>query len=266
MQATFIGTGNAFSRTYGHTNALVEVGKTRMMVDFGHLAPMRLEQYNHNLAEITDVLISHVHSDHTGGLEELAFISRFVHHRKPTLLLPEGLGDPLWEHSLRGGLEWISDKSGEPIQCTLDTYFNLVELGPGWHDLDSVSIKCFRTDHVPGKDSWGFIVRDRSSGDQLIFGCDTRTLHPQLLEDPLSKDFARGPIFHDCQLSGSGPWSIHIGLSDIAYPPEVQERIVLVHYEDNLEEYRTAIQEAGFKIALPGEVIQLPDWRSSLQG
>ncbi len=103
MQATFIGTGNAFSRRYGHTNALVEVGETRMMVDFGHLAPMRLEQYNHNLAEITDVLVSHVHSDHTGGLEELAFISRFVHGRKPTLLLPEGLGDQLWEHRLRGG-------------------------------------------------------------------------------------------------------------------------------------------------------------------
>ena len=51
MQATFIGTGNAFSRKYGHTNALVEAGEIRMMIDFGHLAPMRLEKYHHNLAE-----------------------------------------------------------------------------------------------------------------------------------------------------------------------------------------------------------------------
>ncbi len=266
MQATFIGTGNAFSRRYGHTNALVEAGEIRMMIDFGHLAPIRLEKYNRNLAEITHVLISHVHSDHTGGLEELAFLSHFIHHRKPTLLLPQGLGEQLWEHSLRGGLEWISDKSGEPLQGTLDTYFNRVDLGTDWHDLGPICIRVFRTDHVPEKDSWGFIVRDTASGDQMIFGCDTRTLHPELLEDPLSEDFAKGPIFHDCQLSEVGPWSIHIGLNDIAYPPAVQERIVLVHYEDNLEEYRTAIQEGGFKIALPGEVIRLPDWRSSLKG
>ncbi len=109
-------------------------------------------------------------------------------------------------------------------------------------------------------------MRETASGDQMIFGCDTRTLHPELLEDPLGGDFARGPIFHDCRLSEGGPRSIHVGLKDIAYPPAVQERIVLVHYEDNLEKYRTTIQDGGFKVALPGDVIHLPDWRSSFQG
>jgi hypothetical protein len=265
MQVTFIGTGNAFSRRYGHTNALVEAGEIQMMVDFGHLAPRSLEQYNGNLGEVTHVLISHIHSDHTGGLEELAFISRFVLGGKPTLLLPDGLGDQLWDHSLRGGLEWISDDQGQAMRCTLDDYFNRIDLGTDWQDLGPISIKTFRTDHVPGKDSWGFIVRDTSNGEQMIFGCDTRTLHPKLLENPLNKDFAKGPIFHDCQLSQGGPWNVHLWLDNIVYPPQVQERIVLVHYEDTLEEHLPAIRKAGFKVAFPGEVIHLPDWRANLR-
>ena len=37
MQATFVGTGDAFSRRYGQTNALVEAGPIRLMIDFGSL-------------------------------------------------------------------------------------------------------------------------------------------------------------------------------------------------------------------------------------
>ena len=39
MEATFIGTGDAFSRRYGHTSALIEAGNIRLVVDFGYLTP-----------------------------------------------------------------------------------------------------------------------------------------------------------------------------------------------------------------------------------
>ncbi len=266
MQATFVGTGDAFSRRYGQTNALVEAGPMRLMIDFGSLAPIRLEAMGRSLAEITHVAVSHIHADHIGGLEELAFLSHFVHNRKVVLLTPPGLRHLLWEHSLRGGLEMVADENGEPVHCELETYFHVHEMEHGWQQVGTLSVLPFRTDHVPGKDSWGFVVRDEESGGQMIFGCDTRVCHPELMEDPISEDFERGPIFHDCRLSGGGASTIHVPLSEIRYPAQVQERIVLVHYGDNLRLHQDAIREAGLRVAHPDEIIKLPEWRARLRG
>ena len=262
VRVTFIGTGGAFSRRYGHTNALVEAGGIRLMIDFGFLTPARLERYGHSLGQITHVAVSHIHADHVGGLEELAFTSRFVHRRKPTLVLPEGLGRELWEKSLCGGLERLSDERGAPLRCTLESYFDRIDLDASWCELGPISIRSFRTDHVPGKNSWGFIVRDEESGGKMIFGCDTRARQPELLEEPLPAEFAAVPIFHDCSLSDHGLASIHIHLRKIVYAPTVKERIVLVHYDDDLEDHLPAIREAGLKVTFPGEVIHLTDWSS----
>lgn len=264
MQATFIGTGDAFSRRFGHTNALVETDSMRLMIDFGHLAPQRLEERGDSLGDITHVAISHIHADHIGGLEELAFLSRFVHKNRVTLLTPGNLRHLLWEHSLRGGLEMVADEAGEKVHCNLETYFDVIELGDSWQEIGPVRIRPFRTDHVPGKDSWGFIVEDGASGGRMIFGCDTRVRHPELVEEPLDEDFSRGPIFHDCQLSGGGASTIHVPLREIAYPAAVQARIVLVHYNDRLEEHLDAIHAAGLRVAYPEDVVRLPDWRSHL--
>lgn len=266
MRAIFIGTGDAFSRRYGHTNALVEAGDVRLMIDFGTQTPGRLEGYGYPLDSITHIVVSHIHADHVGGLEELAFLSRFVHHRRPYLLLPGELHHLLWDHSLRGGLEMVADEEGEAEHCTLDTYFETHAMGRGWTELGPLAIRRFRTDHVPGKQSWGFVVRDTETDDRMIFCGDTRVRVDQLLEEPLGEDFARGPIFHDCQLAPGGASSIHIPLEEIVYPEEIMRRIVLVHYQDGVSLHFERIEEAGLRIARPGTPIEMPDWRASLEG
>lgn len=272
MRATFIGTGDAFSRQYGHTNALVEAGEVRLMIDFGTLTPARLERFGHALDSITHIAVSHIHADHVGGLEELAFLSRFVHRRRPGMLLPGELDHLLWELSLRGGLEMVADEGGEAEHCTLGTYFTLTPLGGDWREprdgewteIGGLAIKPFRTDHVPGKESWGFVVREVESGEQMIFGGDLRVPIEALFEEPLAEEFARGPIFHDVQLAPGGASSIHIALEEIVYPPAVQERIVLVHYQDGVDEHLERIAAAGLRIARPGQPIEMPDWRACL--
>lgn len=265
MQVTFIGTGGAFSRRFGQSNALVESGDVRLMIDLGFQSPARLETYGRSLAELTHVAVSHVHADHVGGLEELAFASRFKHKRTPTLVLPADIGEELWEHSLRGGLEWVADDKGRARRCDLASYFKLMLMeGEEWVDLEALKLRAFATDHVPGKSSWGFIVRDVATGDQAIFGCDTRVLHKELLLDPLPEDFERGPIFHDCLLTDEGASAIHVLLRDIEYPPAVQERIVVTHYGDDLEDHLPAIRRAGLQLARAGETITFPNWRDAL--
>lgn len=264
MRATLVGTGDAFSRRFGHTNVLVESGDVRMMIDFGYQTPQRLEGLGYSLDQLTHVVISHIHADHVGGLEELAFLSRFAYQRKVKLLTPTTLAGLLWEHSLRGGLEMIADEEGRARHCVLDSYFEVERLEEAWHSVGPISLLPFRTDHVPGKDSWGFVLKDEATDGRMIFGCDTRVPHPQLMAEPIGADFARGPIFHDCQLSKGGVSAIHVALNRIHYPPEVQERVVLVHYNDRVEEHLEAIRKAGLRVAYPGDVISLPDWESGL--
>jgi L-ascorbate metabolism protein UlaG (beta-lactamase superfamily) len=260
MRATFIGTGSFFSRRFGHTNALVEAGSTRLMIDFGYLAPSRLETCGRDQSEITHVAVSHLHADHTGGLEELAFVSKFVHRSTPTLITPHGLADLLWKYSLRGGLECVADDTGQAQRCRLADYFNIQQIGDNWEQAGDLEIRTFPTDHVPGKKSWGFVVRDPATDQRMIFGCDTRVRHPELLQDPIHPDFSSGPIFHDCQLQASGPSAIHIALTEIEYPAEVMDRLVLVHYGDNLEDLLETIHGLGLEIARPGQTIDSADW------
>jgi len=261
---TFVGTGSAFSRNFGQTNALVEAGDVSLMIDFGFMTPRRLESIGHGMAELTHVAISHLHADHTGGLEELAFTLRYGRERRPYLLTPPALAEELWDQSLRGGLEWVSDAKGQTEKCSLETYFRIAEASTSWTNLGALELRAFPTDHVPGKRSWGFIVREAGSGYQAVFGGDTRRPYGPLLEEPLGGDFARGPIFHDCTLSASAASAIHIGLAEIAYPPAIQERVVLVHYEDDLDAHLGEIRAASLRFVRPGVAIQFPDWRSCL--
>jgi len=266
LQITLVGTGTAFTRRYGHTNSLIEAGAVRLMVDFGFTSPLRLDGLSRSLKEITHVAVSHIHADHVGGLEELAFMSRFVFRRKPTLLLPEGLADDLWSTALRGGLELTADERGEPLYCTIDTYFDVIRLGADWVDLGAVRIKAFPNDHVPGKLSSGFIVRDADSGEQAIFGCDVRKRLQQLEREPIAEDFAVGPVFHDCQLFDDGPSGVHIPYAKLLkYPQSVLRRLILVHYNDSILDHLPTIYKDGFSIAWPGDVIRVPGWEESVR-
>ncbi len=266
MKATLIGTGTAFSRRFGNTNTLVENAGIDLMIDLGFTTPGRLEDLGRNLREITHIAISHIHADHIGGLEELAFLSRFVFGTRPKLLLPRGLASDLWEHALKGGMELVSNDEGEPLFCTLETYFDPIILDDEWKNLGSLNIRAFANDHVPGKASYGFIVRDSESADQMIFGCDVRRRLKELETEPIEPDFARGPIFHDCQLYDDGPSGVHIPFSKLfSYPQSVRKRIVLVHYNDSVLHHLAEIHENGFSLGWPGNVITMPNWRECIR-
>lgn len=265
FQVTFIGTGTAFSRRYGHTNALVENGDLRLMVDFGFTTPPRLNNLGLSLKEISHVLVSHIHADHVGGLEELAFLSRFVFRCRPTLLLPGKLAKDLWRTSLRGGLELSADAEGKRLRCSLDSYFDYIELGNQWTRVGEMMIKAFAVDHVPGKESYGFIIREAANGEQVIFSCDCRRRLKQLETEPIPDDFAQGPIFHDCQLFDDSPSGVHIPFPQLlAYPKSVRDRLVLVHYNDSVLDHLQVVYGAGFELAWPGEAITVPGWQESL--
>ena len=124
LSVLFIGTGSAFSKRYFQTNVLVVKGNDHLLIDCGTLCPYALEtKYGLELKKIDNLLLTHPHADHIGGVEELALVDRYVKKQKGNLVITDEFKQLLWDESLKGGL-----KVNEEGSLTLDDYF--VQIAP----------------------------------------------------------------------------------------------------------------------------------------
>ncbi|NIK75790.1 ribonuclease BN (tRNA processing enzyme) [Paenibacillus castaneae] len=223
MHIRMVGTGSAFAKKYDNNNALLEIEGFRLLIDCGITLPKALHQIGHSFTDLDAVLISHIHGDHVGGLEEYAFQMMFKFNRKPILYIAETLIDPLWEHTLRGGLTQESLTKLEdffevrPLAINQD-----IQLHPG------LSVKLLETKHIANKQSYSFLFNQR-----FFYSADMRfdgELLQQLVDEGVST------IFHDCQLVAPGV--VHACLDELLTLPEsIQRKTWLMHYGDAIEEY-----------------------------
>lgn len=219
-----LGTGSAFAKTYFNTNALIYAADQTLLLDCGITAPLSLYRMEKSIGDIDALLISHIHADHIGGMEELAFQMKFVFGRKPLLFLPEPLVEPLWESSLKGGLL-------QPEFASLEDYFEVRALEPGARTelFPGLAVEPIRTNHIPNKRSYSFLIND------TFFYSADMTFDPSLLIDLVENRGCR-TIFHDCQLKPPG--IVHTSLEELqSLPLAIQERIWLMHYDDTMPQY-----------------------------
>lgn len=226
LNIQMIGTGNAFAKTYFNNNAIVSANGFRLLVDCGITAPYALHRLGVPLTDLNAVLITHVHGDHVGGLEEIAFRMMYVHRRKLTLYLPSAIVRPLWENALKGALE---DRSSN---CdSLDCYFDVRPLDPGVPVAvhEGLTVELIPTKHIPNKPSFSVLLND------IVFYTSDMTFDPDLLARLVETGRCKH-ILHDCQLVGPG--TVHATLDELLTLPEsLQERIWLMHYNDNRDDF-----------------------------
>ncbi len=224
MNIQMIGTGSAFAKNHYNNNALFEINNRRVLLDCGVTMPWAFHSLGHKFEEIDAVLISHIHADHVGGLEELAFQMFFKHKRKPKLFIVEQLVHLLWEHTLRGGLS-----QGE--MNTIDHYFEVhplqanseTEIVPGF------KVQPIQTLHIPDKLSYSFLINSH-----FFYTADMQ-FNGELLQQLV--DAGVQNIFHDCQLEL--PANVHASLEDLlTLPQEIQEKVWLMHYGDTIDDFR----------------------------
>lgn len=224
MKLRMLGTGNAFAKAYYNNNALLETGGRTLMLDCGTTAPRALYELGIGFDAIDAILVSHIHADHIGGLEEFAFQCKFVYRCKPVLYISSQLIHPLWEHSLRGGLE-------QEGFHTLDDFFEVrpLETGVPAQLLPGLTAELVHTSHIPGKTSFSILLND------YFFYTADMVFDRELLERLVSE---RGVsvIFHDCQLHPPGV--VHADLPKLlTLPDELQQMIYLMHYGDDQPEF-----------------------------
>jgi len=247
----FIGVGSAFTHRLNQTNLVIIKGKDHLLVDCGTKTPQALRNIGFPVTEFRNILVTHSHSDHIGGLEELLLKNRYVIRKKPNFYINETYQHILWDRSLRGGCAFNEENANDVL--AFHDFVNIIR-PVHLHDYPretmeihagSITVKIFRTKHIPdSSDSWessfwstGIIIDDR-----VLFTADTR-FDPDLIENYDSR-FHFDIIFHDCQFFTGG---IHASLDELSgLPDKYKKRMFLTHYGDNWENYEERIKKENF--------------------
>ncbi|RPK20084.1 MBL fold metallo-hydrolase [Paenibacillus xylanexedens] len=249
----FMGTGSSFSKKYGNTSALIFIennGTTKkLLIDCGRTTPDDLASLGYSFADVDAIFITHLHGDHVYGLEEAAFVGRYVINKKPHLIFPhEKLKTDLWERVLKGTM-----MNGDlPRLMTMEDYFvsTIVEREEQYFFLNDVMFSVFPTVHIKNKKSYGVIIGER---DFIIYSGDSM-LNKDLIDIGFINDCQA--VFHDCQMFHTED-RVHASLEDLLTLDEsIREDVYIMHYGDDLEEHVERIHGEGFKVAVRGEKYQ----------
>lgn len=252
MKLKFIGAGSAFTTSeYYQSNMLLmsSTGK-KMLLDCGSDARFALNECDINNSnvgrEIDAIYISHLHADHIGGMEWLAFNTYFVPNpKRPKLFSEKALMHEMWEHSLRGGLGRIEGKS-----MALTDYFDCCPCaGGGSFTWEGIRFSLIRMSHVKTcKDdhcSYGLLIEALEEKAPPVF----ITMDTQFQAD-LSTTIAgaAGVIFHDCETT---PFKsiIHAHYDDLCtFPSTMKRKMWLYHYQPHPDRQPVADGFLGFVV------------------
>lgn len=216
----WLGTGSGLNLALGNTSFLLRgPGERLVLVDCGFTVPQKLLELG-VLEQVTDVLITHLHADHIGGLETFSFFRYFVHghrdERAPVLHVPtEAMAHALWQHSLRAGMRYCVDSENHPFDASLTTYFQLrtgtdvvVDGYPG--------IRFEATSHVPLMPNYAVHF-----DNGVYYSADSCELPP----------FDARLIFQDVKFTDPSDADIHASYAFLceSLPPEVKAKTWLVH-------------------------------------
>ncbi|HOF00023.1 MAG TPA: MBL fold metallo-hydrolase [Spirochaetota bacterium] len=234
----FIGVGSAFSKIHNQTNVLAIKGSDHVLIDCGTLCPKALWNYGCPIVNIDNVIITHSHADHIGGVEELALMSRYVAKKKPNLYIPAEYKSAFWNYSLKGGLSFGELKDGENL--TIEDIFEVRQTAKMPDaprtmfeaQIGGLNIKLFRTMHIPDSaNSWrdSFYSYGVIFDESILFTSDTR--FDREIVEVIGAKYNIKYYFHDCQLFTGG---VHSSIEELkSFPPDVKKRTYLSHYGDN---------------------------------
>lgn len=229
IQLLFLGSGSAF--TLGDDNyhcnmVLTSPSGRRLLIDCG--SDIRFSMYREGLTpgDITDIYVSHLHSDHVGGLEYMGFSTLFNPNcMRPCLYLSEDIADQLWQKTLSGGM-----RSQEGGIATLQTYFDVHPIkGEGIFYWEEYRFQLVQVPHVHNgytlMPSYGLFVE--LEGTKIFFTTDT-----QLRLQNLKPYYDRADlIFHDCE-TGLYPTPVHARYEQLCtLPRTLRQKMWLCGYQ-----------------------------------
>lgn len=230
FKVTFLGSGSAF--TVGEdnfqSNILIEDlnSDKKLLLDCGGDIRFSLHNVGLKMADITDIYISHPHGDHIGGLEGVAFSTKWIPDRpKTNLYISKHFVHDLWSKSLSGGLESVEGEIAE-----LNSFFHVHPVGvKGRFDWQGIKFQLVQVVHIMnGFDivpSYGLLFK--VNGLTVFFTSDTQFAPAQLLKFYEMADV----IWHDCETAPykSGVHAHYEFMKTL--DPKYRKKMWLYHYQ-----------------------------------
>lgn len=255
MKLIFLGSGSAFvpSTHNYHSNIVVETSeRKRLLIDCGSDARHSAREQQLTSKDFDAVYISHLHADHAGGLEWLAFTTKFdAEAAKPKLVIHPSLLNPLWDHVLSGGLNSIEDE-----KCTIKTYFDLYPIHFEKESFvwEGICFKMVKTEHYYHNHqllpSYGLYITHASA--KLFITTDTLFNPEKYMQYYNAADL----IFHDCDILHHKP-CVHADFDSLStLPLSLKNKMWLYHYS---EVQLPDAKASGFKgFVKKGQVFYFP--------
>lgn len=239
MTIKFLGSGSAwvFAEENFQSNILIskEVdGKTKnFLYDAGSTLSESMKAIEMKPQDLDSVYISHLHGDHSGGIEDLAFKTYFQQFPfgvdKINLYGEYSILSDGWDKSWRGGLENLSGST-----ATLETYFNTTYMQEkDIIDFYGTEITPIKTIHVENDKrvipSYGITVK---GDEKRVFISGDSIYQPNFFHEEWMK---ADIIFQDCDFA-EYEGGVHAQFRELKQlPKEIKEKMWLYHYALNGE-------------------------------
>jgi len=232
MKIIPIGVGSAFSMKNFQTNLIIENNNKNLLVDAGSDIRFSLKEQGKSYKDIDALYVTHLHADHIGGVEYLAFCSYFDPSKdKIKLYGHKDVLNRAWDTVWSGGLASIQGK------CVgLNDYFEVHYLEDNGSFLwEGVHFDIIQTVHIMNAyaivPSFGLMIHDPFSSKKVYYTSDTQFNPNQI------KDFYKQAdiIIQDCETSPfmSG---VHAHISELkTLDEETRAKMMLIHYQDVVE-------------------------------
>jgi ribonuclease BN (tRNA processing enzyme) len=220
------------------TNALIEFDSGyKLLIDCGGDIRFALAEAGYSYLDVNGVYVSHLHNDHIGGMEHLAFASYFDprYQGRPDLYISEFMVDDLWNRALSAGLASLQNK-----RANLETYFDVHAIPKnGSFYVGGTDFRLIQMIHFVNGFTFelSFGLMFKVLAETIFMTTDTQHA-PNQIQDFYNEATI---VFHDCETTpfASG---VHAHIDELAtLDEETKAKLHLVHYQDNVvDEWSTA--------------------------
>lgn len=220
MKLHALGVGDAFTARWWTTCVVVEHDGFRLMIDCPHPIRRVLTEGGLDVGAIDAVALTHLHADHSSGLEGFGFYSHFVLGRRARLVAHPEVVAELWPNHLQGGMRQLIDaEHHRPHTHALADFFDVTELSETTATtVGPFTVEARRTvHHIPT-----FALRLSAGGRSLGWSSDTA------FDEGLIAWLAEADrVVHETNHGAHTPYARLAAL-----PEALRDRMWLTHYPD----------------------------------